>query len=100
MDDPQPVADSLVELLNPSHARQHGHSFDSTAEPIVARAGAHQVADAIANMLAARVELQAAKEHVPSYTGQWSDHDYIRDQQATYDQTCNDLLDALKSALS
>lgn len=91
--------DVLNELLSPTFARQPGHSFDGKAEPIVAQSGAHAVADAIVNMLVARAELHVAKQCVPSYTGQWSDYDYMKDEQATYDVACNDLLAALRSAL-
>lgn len=92
-------ADLLSALLAPTFARHQNHSFGGRAEPIVARAGSHAVADAIVNMLMARVELQTAKQLVPAYTAQWSNHDYTANERATYDQACNDLLDALRSAL-
>lgn len=83
----------------PTYARQHDHSFDGKAAPIVAQSGAHAVADAISNMLVARAELQVTQQNVPDYTGQWSDADYYRNEQATYDEACNDLLAALKGVL-
>lgn len=92
--------DILSTLFSPTHARQHGHSFDGKAEPIVAQSGAYAVADAITNMLMARAELHEAISTVPMYTGQWSDADYVSDEQATYDVACNDLLAALRSVLS
>lgn len=90
----------LTDLLSPSHTKLYGQSFDGKGKPIVADPIASMVADAITNMLVARAELHVAKRSVPAYTGQWSDHDYVRDEQATYDQACNDLLNALKSALT
>jgi hypothetical protein len=74
-------------------------SYDGKGVMPVVQSGAYAVADAVTNMLVARAELTFAKENVPDYTGQLGD-DYYRDQQATYNEACNDLLAALKSALT
>lgn len=90
---------AFIDLLAPTIVCESGFSFTNIETHIAPSPGAHEVADAIVNMLAARAELQVTKQHIPDYTGQWSDRDYIRDEQATYNKACNDLLAALRSIL-
>ena len=67
-------------------------------EPITpARPEALALAVALRNLNAADEALQQAKRDVPSYTGQWSDADYVADEQETYNRAVDAYADAMKA---
>jgi hypothetical protein len=59
--------------------------------------GAHAIADAVCEMLQARIQLRQAQAKVPSYTGQWSDQDYWQTELGQYNAACDKLAKALRS---
>jgi hypothetical protein len=46
---------------------------------------AERRANAVLALIKAREDLDRGKKNVPDYTGQWSDEDYYREEQAAYD---------------
>lgn len=88
----------LFEFLDPTFVMQSNCSFDGPVRIYPSR-GSHEIADAITNMLAARACLVQAKHNAPNYTAQWSSEDYYRDEQMTYNQACNDLMQVLRNFL-
>lgn len=73
------------------------YSFDGTNEqPLqVERATAKALRQAWQDLMQAKHDLAEAQENIPSYTGQWDNADYVRNEQQTFIVASNAFEDAL-----
>ncbi len=60
-----------------------GLNFEPPAPGTQERTSAKNLRMALFDLLQAQKDLQEAEENIPSYTAQWSEEDYVRDQQQT-----------------
>lgn len=57
---------------------------------------AEQFVDALAEFMEAKEYLMIAKRNVPSYTGQWDDKHFYKDEQERYNVAANELHRVIK----
>lgn len=79
----------------------HGYAFDgeNAEKAHVERPTAKALREAWEDLLLAQKELAEAQEKVPSYTGQWNDADYTRDEEQTLIVASNAFEDALVASV-
>ena len=64
--------------------------------PAPTEPGALEIAEAVCEMLQARIGLRQAQARVPSYTGHLSDEDYWQQELSAYHAACDKLAKALR----
>lgn len=64
-----------------------------------ANSKALEYADAVCEMLQARMKLEVAKNSIPSYTGHLRDSDYYQVEEEIYNRACDRLYSLAKLAI-